>query len=57
MAIKSASHFYPGFAPIAADIIYVNCGGPYPPDPVKIPYQKLRRPMAPMDVSEPVWMS
>ena len=57
MAIKSASHFYPGFAPISADIIYVNCGGPYPPDPAKIPYQKLRRPMAPMDASEPVWMS
>lgn len=57
VAIKSASHFYPGFAPIAADIIYVNCGGPYPPDPALIPYQKLRRPMAPMDASQPVWMS
>lgn len=56
VAIKSASHFYPGFAPIAADIIYVNCGGPYPPDPHTIPYRKLRRPMAPMDESEPVWM-
>ena len=49
VAIKSASHFYPGFAPIAADIIYVN--------PTLIPYQKLRRPMAPMDASHPVWMS
>jgi microcystin degradation protein MlrC len=57
VAIKSASHFYPGFAPIAADIIYVNCGGPYPPDPLGIPYTRLRRPMAPMEPSTPQWMA
>jgi microcystin degradation protein MlrC len=57
VAIKSASHFYPGFAPIAAEIIYVNCGGPYPPDPLAIAYTKLRRPMAPMEPSQPEWMA
>ncbi len=57
VAVKSASHFYPAFAPIAADIIYVNCGGPYPPDPAKIPYKNIRRPIAPLDISEPVWMT
>ncbi|MBZ6079005.1 M81 family metallopeptidase [Microvirga puerhi] len=49
VAVKSASHFYAGFAPIAREIIYVNCGGPYPPDPAKIPYTKIRRPIAPLD--------
>lgn len=49
VVVKSASHFYAGFAPIAREIIYVNCGGPYPPDPAKIPYTKIRRPIAPLD--------
>jgi microcystin degradation protein MlrC len=54
VVVKSASHFHAGFAPIAREIIYVNCGGPYPPDPAKIPYTKVRRPIAPLDpVSEP----
>ncbi|MGV3650519.1 MAG: MlrC C-terminal domain-containing protein, partial [Devosia sp.] len=57
VAIKSASHFYPAFAPIAGEIIYVNCGGPYPPDPRAIAYTRLRRPMAPMEPSTPVWMT
>lgn len=49
VVVKSASHFHAGFAPIAREIIYVNCGGPYPPDPSKIPYTKIRRPIAPLD--------
>jgi microcystin degradation protein MlrC len=49
VVVKSASHFHAGFAPIAREIIYVNCGGPYPPDPAKIPYTKIRRPIAPLD--------
>src|SRR5690606_12677445 len=53
VVVKSASHFYTAFAPLAADIIYVNCRGPYPPDPRAIPYTRLRRPMAPMEPSVP----
>lgn len=57
VVVKSASHFQPAFAPLAAEIIYVNCGGPYPPDAASIPYTRIRRPMAPMDPSEPVFMT
>lgn len=57
VAVKSASHFHSAFAPLAAGIIYVNCGGPYPPDPVQIPFTKIRRPIAPLDTgAKPVWM-
>lgn len=49
VVVKSASHFYAAFAPIAKEIIYVNCGGPYPPDPARIPYTKIRRPILPLD--------
>lgn len=57
VVVKSASHFHTAFAPIAADIIYVNCGGPYPPDPARIPYTKIRRPIQPLDPASPVWMA
>lgn len=56
IVVKSASHFHTAFAPLAAKIIYVNCGGPYPPDASKIPYTKIRRPIAPLDQADPVWM-
>jgi microcystin degradation protein MlrC len=49
VVVKSASHFQAAFAPLASAIIYVNCGGPYPPDPAKIPYTKIRRPIVPLD--------
>jgi microcystin degradation protein MlrC len=54
VAVKSASHFYAAFAPIAREVIYVNCGGPYPPDPARIPYTKIRRPIAPLDGPSPL---
>lgn len=57
IGVKSASHFHSAFAPLAAAIIYVDCGGPFPPDPSRIPYTKIRRPILPLDTkSEPVWM-
>ncbi len=56
VVVKSASHFHTAFSTIAADIIYVNCGGPYPPDPTLIPYTKIRRPIAPLEAAMPVWM-
>jgi microcystin degradation protein MlrC len=49
VAVKSSNHFHAAFAPIAADVLYVDSGGPYPPDPARIPYAKVRRPIAPLD--------
>jgi microcystin degradation protein MlrC len=49
VVVKSSNHFHAAFAPIAAGVLYVDCGGPYPPDPRRIPYRKVRRPIAPLD--------
>ncbi len=49
VVVKSSNHFYAAFAPLATAVIYVDCGGPYPPDPARIPYTKIRRPIAPLD--------
>jgi microcystin degradation protein MlrC len=49
VVVKSSNHFHAAFAPIASGIIYVDCGGPYPPDPARIPYTRIRRPIAPLD--------
>lgn len=49
VVVKSSNHFHAAFAPIAAGVLYVDCGGPYPPDAAKIPYRKVRRPIAPLD--------
>ena len=49
VVVKSSNHFHAAFAPIAAGVIYVDCGGPYPPDPARIAYTKIRRPIAPLD--------
>ncbi|WP_374298096.1 MlrC C-terminal domain-containing protein, partial [Sphingomonas sp.] len=51
VVVKSSNHFHAAFAPIAAGIVYVDCGGPYPPDPARIPYTKIRRPIAPLDIN------
>ncbi len=53
VAVKSSNHFYAAFAPLAADVLYVDSGGPYPPDPRRVTYNKLRRPIAPLD-PEPI---
>lgn len=57
VVVKSASHFYTAFAPIVTEIIYVDCGGPYPPDAARIAYTKIRRPIAPLDSAAPQWMA
>lgn len=49
VVVKSSNHFYAAFAKVAPVIHYLDCGGPFPPDPRKIPYTKVRRPLAPMD--------
>jgi microcystin degradation protein MlrC len=49
VVVKSSNHFYDAFARIAAEIIYVDSGGPYPSDARKIPYTRIRRPIWPLD--------
>ena len=49
VVVKSSNHFYAAFAPIAAEVMYLDTGGPYPSDPRRIPYVKARRPPAPLD--------
>lgn len=49
VVVKSSNHFYAAFAPIAASVLYLDSGGPYPPDARKIPYTKIRRPFSPLD--------
>ena len=43
LLIKSTNHFYAGFEPIAAEIIYVNAPSSYPSDPRTTNYTKLDR--------------
>jgi microcystin degradation protein MlrC len=49
VVVKSSNHFYAAFAPIAAEVQYLDSGGPYPSDPRRIPYTKVRRPIWPLD--------
>jgi microcystin degradation protein MlrC len=52
LLIKSTNHFYAGFAPIAAEIVYVSAPTSYPTDPARTKYTKLSRPIWPR-VSDP----
>jgi microcystin degradation protein MlrC len=52
LLIKSTNHFYAGFEPIAAEIIYVSSPSSYPSDPAATDYEKLKRPVWPR-VAEP----
>ena len=49
LVLKSANHFFGAFSKIASRIIYVDAGGPYPGDPRKVAYKKLKRPIWPLD--------
>jgi microcystin degradation protein MlrC len=49
VVVKSSNHFHAAFAPIAAEVHYLDTGGPYPSDPTKVRYEKVRRPLAPLD--------
>ena len=49
VVVKSSNHFHAAFAPIAAEIAYLDTGGPYPSDPTKMTYRKARRPLWPLD--------
>lgn len=48
LLVKSTNHFYQGFAPLAAQILYVDAGAPYPSDPRRNAYRKLCRPLWPI---------
>lgn len=52
LLIKSTNHFYQGFAPLAAQVLYVDAGAPYPSDPKRNGYRNLTRPIWPI-IEEP----
>ena len=43
LLVKSTNHFHAGFEPVAAEIIYIDAGAPYPSNPRKTDYRKLSR--------------
>lgn len=47
LMVKSTNHFYAGFSRIAAEIVYVDAGAPYPSDPRRTDYRKMVRPIWP----------
>ena len=51
LVVKSMQHFYAGFAPIAAEILYVAAPGALVPDFKALPYQKVNRSMWPLSES------
>lgn len=54
LVIKSSQHFYAGFAPIAARVLYANAPGSLSYEFRALPYGRLRRPMWPLDeMAEP----
>jgi microcystin degradation protein MlrC len=48
LVIKSTNHFYAAFSKIAAEILYCAAGTPYPNNPAKTPYLRVRRDIWPM---------
>ncbi|MCY4302462.1 MAG: M81 family metallopeptidase [Aestuariivita sp.] len=48
LIVKSTNHFHEAFAPIASDILYASVDGPYPNDPRKTAYTRLRRAVWPI---------
>ena len=49
VAVKSAHHFRAAYGPMAREILLVDAAGITSPDPKKFPYQKIRRPIWPLD--------
>ena len=49
VAVKSAHHFRAAYGPMAREIILVDAAGITSPDPKKFSYQKVRRPIWPLD--------
>ncbi|MCL4187138.1 MAG: M81 family metallopeptidase [Rhodobacteraceae bacterium] len=49
VVVKSSNHFFAAFRPVAAEILYLDTGGPYPYDPRRVTYRRARRPLWPLD--------
>jgi microcystin degradation protein MlrC len=49
VVVKSSNHFHAAFSKIAAAIHHLDTGGPFPPDPRRVTYRRVRRPIAPLD--------
>jgi len=47
--VKSTNHFMAAFGPIASKVIYIESDGPILQNYKKIPYQKVQRPIWPLD--------
>lgn len=54
LVVKSMQHFYAGFAPIAAEILYVAAPGALVPDFKQLPYRKARRDLWPLNDPGPL---
>src|SRR5712671_548608 len=51
IVVKSANHFMAAFGPIAKKVIYVDSSGPLNRNYQSIPYQRVTRPIWPLDES------
>jgi microcystin degradation protein MlrC len=51
LVVKSTQHFYAGFAPIAAEILYVAAPGALHPDLAELPYRRADRSLWPLSKS------
>ena len=47
--VKSMQHFHAAFAPLAHRVVYTSTPGTHPFDLRSIPYQRVRRPLWPLD--------
>lgn len=52
VVVKSMQHFFAGFAPIAAEVLWVNGPGALSQDFVSLPYHRVSRPIWPLDPPE-----
>ncbi len=50
VAVKSSQHFRAAYGPMAREVMLVDAAGITSPDPKKIPYKNLRRPIWPLDM-------
>ncbi|WP_305985988.1 M81 family metallopeptidase [Roseibium sp. MMSF_3544] len=48
LIVKSTNHFHGAFAPLAGEILYAAVDGPYPNDPRRTAYTRLKRALWPM---------
>jgi len=49
LVVKSTNHFMAAYGPIAKQVLYIDADGPLCRDYRKIPYQKIQRPIWPLD--------